>query len=927
MRCLLQLCWLAAALFGQGSDVVISQVYGGGGNAGAPLANDFVELFNRGRTSVDLTGWSVQYASGSGTTWQVTPLHGTIAPGRHYLVQQAAGANAQLPGLPAPDATGAISIGATSGKVALSRSTAALSGSRPQGVEDFVGYGEANGFEGSGPARAPSNATAALRRNAGCTDSGDNLNDFQIAEPVPRNSQAGPAVDCSAPPPEPSRLRISEIQGSGARSPVAGQLVTTTGVVTGRSQNGFWIQSLPADIDADGTTSEGLFVFFGRTPPPSTVVKGAVLRVTGTVSEFRPASDPGSQTLTEIVDASSMVVSQGQTLPPAVELRPEVDWERYEGMRVSAPALRAVGPTLASLNESTNTSTATGVFFAVAAAEPRPYRAINPEGEFQMLRVDSRAQGGPAVDVTAGTAVRNVSGPLDYAFRTWTVAQDMDTPVEVGPLRGVVTAHTPLQPEFVVASMNLERLFDTTDDPGTSDPVVTEPALTARVEKIARVIRDVLRMPDIIAVQEAENIDVLRAVATAAGGYDAHLLEGNDIGGIDTGFLTRRGRAAVQSLTQEGRNIRQGGGFLWDRPPLIARMSVQGVEFTAIAVHLRSLLDADDPAVAAKRRAQAEGLRDLVRARATAGEQVLVLGDFNMYQFDPLMDTIRSGGPLTLLTDTLPPHENYSYVFDGVSQTLDHILLSAGLRRRLVRTEYIRINADFPAGWRGDLARVERYSDHDVPVVYMSLVPDLLQISPASVTNAATFLSGSVAPGELLTIFGRGFGPDSRVSFDGLPVTPYYAGSSQVNVIAPVRLQARSSTTIRIATGDAMTNSVVVPVARASPGIFVISREAGRNQGAILNEDSSVNGPANPAVHGSVIQIFATGVVADRGSVAVRIGGRPAEVLFAGQAPGLLAGVIQLNARVPEDAAPGDVTIVLSQEESSSPWGVVAAVR
>src|SRR5918999_3730527 len=72
-------------------DVVISQLYGGGGNNGATLRNDFIELFNRGSQPVSVTGWSVQYASSGGSTWQVTPLTGTIAPGAYYLVQEAAG--------------------------------------------------------------------------------------------------------------------------------------------------------------------------------------------------------------------------------------------------------------------------------------------------------------------------------------------------------------------------------------------------------------------------------------------------------------------------------------------------------------------------------------------------------------------------------------------------------------------------------------------------------------------------------------------------------------------------------------------------------------------------------------------------------------------------------------------------------------------
>lgn len=93
-------------------DVVISQVYGGGGNTGATLRNDFIELFNRGAQTVSLAGWSVQYSSSTGIYWQVTNLTGSIAPGGYYLVQQAQGAGGSVD-LPPPDATGTTPLNAT----------------------------------------------------------------------------------------------------------------------------------------------------------------------------------------------------------------------------------------------------------------------------------------------------------------------------------------------------------------------------------------------------------------------------------------------------------------------------------------------------------------------------------------------------------------------------------------------------------------------------------------------------------------------------------------------------------------------------------------------------------------------------------------------------------------------------------------------
>src|SRR6266480_3212028 len=100
------------------SGVVVSQVYGGGGNAGAIFRNDYVELFNAGSGTVDLAGWTVQYATAAGTTWQATALAGSIAPGRSYLVQLASNADVGA-ALPTPDATGTSNLGAASGKIAL----------------------------------------------------------------------------------------------------------------------------------------------------------------------------------------------------------------------------------------------------------------------------------------------------------------------------------------------------------------------------------------------------------------------------------------------------------------------------------------------------------------------------------------------------------------------------------------------------------------------------------------------------------------------------------------------------------------------------------------------------------------------------------------------------------------------------------------
>jgi predicted extracellular nuclease len=172
--------------------MVISQVFGGGGNAGSTYKNDFVELLNRGTSTVDLSTWSVQYGSATGSSWTVTPLTGTVAAGHYYLVQEAAGGGG-TPALPTPDATGTLNFGGTAGKVALSKSGSALTGACPTtdaNLVDVVGYGAANCMMGSANAPTLSATTSATRAGSGCTDTPDNGADFAAATPAPRNTSS-----------------------------------------------------------------------------------------------------------------------------------------------------------------------------------------------------------------------------------------------------------------------------------------------------------------------------------------------------------------------------------------------------------------------------------------------------------------------------------------------------------------------------------------------------------------------------------------------------------------------------------------------------------------------------------------------------------------------------------------------------------------
>jgi predicted extracellular nuclease len=210
------------------AQVVISQVYGGGGNSGAVYTHDFVELFNAGSAPADLAGLTLRYASNngnfpnSGTNYFELPAD-TIPPGGYYLVQMAVGANTGMPGLPTPDAIGAATMGGTNGKIVLATMGDLACGSTtgtpvpcsPGQLDliiDLVGFGSATMFEGSAPTAVLSNATGAMRKENGCQDTDDNGADFDVVTPVARNS-ASPAAQCGSP-----KVVISQVYGGGGNS-------------------------------------------------------------------------------------------------------------------------------------------------------------------------------------------------------------------------------------------------------------------------------------------------------------------------------------------------------------------------------------------------------------------------------------------------------------------------------------------------------------------------------------------------------------------------------------------------------------------------------------------------------------------------------------------------------------------------------------
>ena len=601
---------------------------------------------------------------------------------------------------------------------------------------------------------------------------------------------------------------IHTIQGSGAASPLSGS-VTTSGVVTGLRSNGFFLQEPDGvGVDADPNTSEGIFVFTSAAPPAAAVT-GNNVQVTGTVAEFIPASDPGTQSQTELTSPTVLLNSTGNTLPLPITITAADtlvnninNLEKFEGMRVHVDSLTAGAPTGGNIDEANATSASFGDFYGVITGVARPFREPGVELPYpvptpfsggaapasapifdanpERIRVNSLGLiGSIDLQVASNAVVTGITGPLDYGFRTYTIDTDPPgiaaTPLVTGGIT-LTAVPVPNSRELTIGSFNMQRFFDTTDDAGISDVALTPTAFANRLNKASLAIRNVMNSPDVIGVEEMENLTTLQAVATkinadagAGTTYTPFLVEGNDVGGIDVGFLVKTTanslpRIVVDSVTQYNKTetfTDPSGGttLLNDRPPLVLRAHIvqpsgATLSFSVVVNHLRSLgsvtlLTSAGAHTRVKRNLEAASLATLINEMQNGGARqvlpndlnIVSVGDYNSFQFndgyDDVMGVVK-GTPapatqvvessadlnnpdLTDLIDTLTAAQKYSYTFGGNAQALDHTVANPLMMARFSRFAYARMDADFPDSLRNDPNRPERISDHDPEVAYFGM--------------------------------------------------------------------------------------------------------------------------------------------------------------------------------------------------------------
>lgn len=541
---------IAAPSFASTSGVVISQVYGANGNS---YASDYVELFNAGSSAVSVSGWSIQYASATGTGNFVngsTNITGTIQPGQYWLVKLATTTGTALP---TPDFTGTSDLSGSAGKVALVNQTATLgcNGSSAacradqlSHIVDLVGYGSAN-FSETSPAPTLTKTTALFRANGGCTDTGNNAGDFTLGAPAPRTSVttpapcAGgttptpPAPPAPAPSPTPSAKAIWQIQGSGATSPFVGQVVTTSGVVTKVNNNGFFMQDLTGD--GNPATSDGIFVFTSTAP---TVGVGQMAQVTATVQEFNVGAatnaDTLAHTVTELSAVTSVVVTgSGYSVAPVVVTLPLAagdSLERFEGMLVTLTGPLTVQQNyfLGRFGELTLATggrvwTPTNVYRPGAQAN-----ALNAANLARSILLDdgTTVQNpnptpyiGQDSTVRAGDTTASITGVIDYGLTT--SANTDPGSYKIHPTQAVAFARAnprttqadDVSGNIRVGSANVENFFTTLDD-GTNKCPPSNTASDCRgantplefSRQEAKVVEELAGMnADAVALMELQN--------------------------------------------------------------------------------------------------------------------------------------------------------------------------------------------------------------------------------------------------------------------------------------------------------------------------------------------------------------------------------------------------------------------------------------
>ncbi|WJY68736.1 ExeM/NucH family extracellular endonuclease [Corynebacterium auris] len=737
-----------------GSTVVISEVYGGGGNSGSVFSHDFVELYNPTASDIDITGWRLEQRSAKDGLGATVTLSGIVPADSHFLIRGSAGRNPSGQ-LPAADIEASFNFSATEAIAELYDATSAR--------VDLLGWGAAARYEGS-PAPATNNSTSVQRADS-ARDTDNNAADFLAAAPTP---SAAPADAGAAPGITP----IREIQGTGDSSPLLNHTVTTEGVVTAvydeGGKNGFFLQAAGSGTQA-GEASEAVFVYMGRrTDYPR---RGASVRVTGTVGEYYAQTQIAASAVEALPAAlEAPVALEIESLPAGDAAR-----EPYEGMLV-----RPTGAHTVTDNYTLNTTGDVGL-----APGPRAHRTptdvVEPGAQAQSLAVANDAEvvylddgrtrdyfrtdketplpylvtaDGGVTSLRTGDAVRFQNDVVvDYSFDRWRFqplqpitgkSEAADLPIAWADSRGA-TLDVPgsVAGELSLGFFNVLNYFTSLGEdeegcePFTDKNGAPVGANSCRVrgaysrqafeDQQAKLVTAINRLDtDVLGLSEIENTaaltkdasrrdEALRALVGAlndAAGHErwayapspASLPGSEDV--IRVAFLYD---PATVRPVGESRIFDDGAFTGTARQPLAQAFepAAGGQRFVAVVNHFKSKgsvahndSDTGDGQGnnANVREAQSKALLEHLGEQSDWAQlPTFLIGDFNAYTREDAITELARGGFEVIRPER--DSDQASYQFGGELGSLDHVLAN-GAARALVRDAAVwNINADEPVAF------------------------------------------------------------------------------------------------------------------------------------------------------------------------------------------------------------------------------------
>ena len=323
--------------------------------------------------------------------------------------------------------------------------------------------------------------------------------------------------------------------------------------------------------------------------------------------------------------------------------------------------------------------------------------------------------------------MKDVVGPVGFDFGNYGIVPQ---PGEAPQVTSGPTAYPPEAPVAVkgsirVANFNMENLFGVgmVDDGHT----FTAEEIDAKTTRLANAIK-LMHRPDVIAVEEVASEESLREVAEKLGGYQVIWMPSNDERHIAVGYLVAEGLEVtdVRQIGKEATTPVTGCNDnpaddpqLFERPPLQISLKIGKTRFSLIANHWASQGHPE-----ACREAQAAFVGDQVKALESSGGSVMVIGDLNAFQDSPSMETLRVGNSLRDLWSKAPAGDRYSYAYDGLLETLDHIFVTKKLAKQVEEVRYVHFDNDYYE--RDEVSSPTGVSDHDPPVVRIAIPKGVL---------------------------------------------------------------------------------------------------------------------------------------------------------------------------------------------------------